>query len=512
MIFLLWMTWSAGPVGQPIAPAPLGAALFLAFFALLVGVLGLWSRLMARRVMGDNLHRSLHRFNRVMTVARILIPAWFAFGLFGLGWGYLTMSILGPAARWPADRPMELPSILLGTLPPFLAWMGLWWSQYPADRALREQSLMIQLDESLPVHAAPGFWRYFVANLRLQVLFNLVPVLLILLVRDVAILLLGPRDAHYRDLIELTVSLGAAGFILMLAPEVLRRVLETQSLPASPLRRRLESLCRRHGLRYRDILLWRTQNNMGNAAVMGILPRVRYFLLSDLLLETMTDEQVEAVFAHELGHLVHRHMIWLVLSIAVFMLAVIGPGTWIEHQVNFIHAPSWLPMGLVMLLVGVGLFVVVFGYLSRRFERQADVFAARTMQSERDVAAVQRSLGEGQAMAVGTPSLIQANPNSAVGAQGAALFASSLHRVAVINNIPVSGREWLHGSIAHRMRYVHHLSDDPARTAQFDRLMRRLYAVLVLALLVFGGWAAVVLWHESQSGPSAADDTALVRR
>ena len=73
------------------------------------------------------------------------------------------------------------------------------------------------------------------------------------------------------------------------------------------------ALCRRVGMRYRDILLWRTQNNMGNAAVMGLVPQVRYILLSDLLLETMTESQIEAVFAHELGHIVHRHMAWYIV-------------------------------------------------------------------------------------------------------------------------------------------------------------------------------------------------------
>ena len=73
-------------------------------------------------------------------------------------------------------------------------------------------------------------------------------------------------------------------------------------------------------MRYRDILLWKTEYNMGNAAVMGFVPRLRYILMSDLLLETMTDEQIEAVFAHELGHVVHRHMSWYVVFMVVLVL------------------------------------------------------------------------------------------------------------------------------------------------------------------------------------------------
>ena len=59
---------------------------------------------------------------------------------------------------------------------------------------------------------------------------------------------------------------------------------------------------------------------MANAAVIGLLPGWRYVLLSDRLIETMTDAEIEAVFAHELGHIVHNHMAWLVVFFAILIL------------------------------------------------------------------------------------------------------------------------------------------------------------------------------------------------
>ena len=56
------------------------------------------------------------------------------------------------------------------------------------------------------------------------------------------------------------------------------------------------------------MLTWRTRHQIGNAAVMGFIPQVRYILLTDLLLETMSDEQIEAVFAHEMGHVLADHV------------------------------------------------------------------------------------------------------------------------------------------------------------------------------------------------------------
>src|SRR5207237_2960251 len=202
-----------------------------------------------------------------------------------------------------------------------------------------------------PVHAPPTFRSYFLSNLRLQILFTTVPVLAIILLRDVFALGVaawrGP-GALKDDAVDFATMLLSTALVFALAPEILRRVLQTQPLPDSPLRRRLEAMCRRVGMRYRDILLWRTQNNMGNAAVMGIIPPVRYVLLSDLLLERMDDEQIEAVFAHEVGHVVHRHMAWYVVVIMVFTLALVCAGRFMPKDLS---VPEGVPQGLVEVLL-----------------------------------------------------------------------------------------------------------------------------------------------------------------
>jgi len=76
------------------------------------------------------------------------------------------------------------------------------------------------------------------------------------------------------------------------------------------------------------------------------------------------------------------------------------------------------------------------------------------------------------------------------------VFASALHRVAVMNNIPLGPRRrprrgvfrrlghsldlfveaihnWFHGSVPHRMAYLRGLSTDPGLTHRFDRFMLR---------------------------------------
>ena len=121
-------------------------------------------------------------------------------------------------------------------------------------------------------------------------------------------------------------SLGCMVPVLLMTPALLVFVLPTQRMPDSPLRRRLEELCQQHGLRVNNVLLWRTHSSVGNAAVMGVIPGVRYLLVTDLLLEAMPEDQVVAVFAHEIGHVVHRHLLWMAACGLCLVLAASRAG------------------------------------------------------------------------------------------------------------------------------------------------------------------------------------------
>ncbi|GIW74946.1 MAG: hypothetical protein KatS3mg104_0009 [Phycisphaerae bacterium] len=133
-------------------------------------------------------------------------------------------------------------------------------------------------------------------NARVQIFSLLIPVGVAILVRDVLILLIQRYGTWDQTTTEVVATLTAAGMVFLIGPEILRRVLPVTRLPDSPLRDRLQAMCERLGLRYRDILIWKTHFSFGNAAVMGLIPRFRYILLSDLLIETMDQRQIEAVF------------------------------------------------------------------------------------------------------------------------------------------------------------------------------------------------------------------------
>ena len=157
----------------------------------------------------------------------------------------------------------------------------------------------------------------------------------------------------------------------------------------------------------------------------------------------MTDEEIEAVFAHELGHIVHRHMAWYGVFFVALLLLILP----LQKAVD-VFLPNIGPATNVWLLMVVfgsaGGFLLAFGALSRRCERQADVYAARTMQMIKTgpmANPAEALLFPGQLAAVTGASaspVLAYEARSYVGPYGAKVFASALRRVAAINNIPIN--------------------------------------------------------------------------
>jgi STE24 endopeptidase len=524
LLFIVWMAFGSPPDASrlPLTSPLVGAVIFNGGYVVVVLVIGWWSRRMTRGRRGaalDHVLDACRRFNRVVTAAQVFVPAWLVVALLMLGWNEAVRAALGPVARWPID----LPSLIVGIAPSLLAWMGLWWAHFPVDRALREQNLLTRLDSDLPVHPPPSFGMYFFGKLRMQLLFTIVPILLIVATRDAlgwplrAVGLLKPQGG-----LDMTISAVAAIAVFLFVPRVLARVLDTQPLADPALRGRLESIARRAGVRCRDVLLWRTHHTVGNAAVMGLLPRVRYVMLSDLLVESLRDDQIAAVFAHEIGHIVHRHMLWYGVFFVAMSLGLVGLDDVAGSAALHFHISTAI-VEQIMPFLGIAMFVLGFGYVSRRFERQADVYAARTMQAMAAAPpiAVMAQTDAGDESTGRRRVTLAYEAPSHVGPLGARLFNSALLRVAEINNIPLGevdarlaggtlrervgfaiewfaslAGSWLHGTMLSRMRYVSRISDDARDTQRFDRRMVRVRVVLVALLLICATWATFVTLSE----------------
>jgi STE24 endopeptidase len=148
------------------------------------------------------------------------------------------------------------------------------------------------------------------------------------------------------------------------------------------LRTRLETLARRAGTRIVGVYEWAlgAKTRKANAALTG-LGATRRILVSDTMLEQYSDDEIEVVLAHELGHHVH-HDIWraLALESALILLGFFVADVTLRTMgtqlgLQALTDPAGVPL-LVAAAGAVSLALMPIGLaLSRRHERRADRFA-----------------------------------------------------------------------------------------------------------------------------------------
>lgn len=406
----------------------------------------------------------------------------------------LYMGDLGAGAlRW-ARVPLRhtvLVDELIVMLPTLLTLVVCWAVFYPLDRRLRESAMIGRIDRGLPLYTPPTRRQYLLAQLRHQVALLFVPLVLIAAWSE-SVTLLGPDGRGLLSTTQamLLVPVGAMA-IFSFAPLIIRHLWDTVPLPEGEIRRSMAELCRKHHVGVRELLVWRTYGVLVNAAVMGLIAPLRYILLSDALLDQMRRAEVEAVMAHEIAHVRKHHMFWLLLV----MVTTLGLGEQ-AGQAGLIALDGELERSGTAMVLGVDvqslirderfavtlvtavslvLGLLAFGWVSRRAERQADVFAARHL-----------------AQSAETPERDAAGRIVFSREAGGTMIAA-LQRVATLNHIPTKRKAWRHGSIRWRQDHLRSLFGTPVDDAPVDRVMGRvklaaLAAVLLLALLYTRPW------------------------
>jgi len=182
--------------------------------------------------------------------------------------------------------------------------------------------------------------------------------------------------------------LGLFVALAQLAPILLFPIFyRFRSLENDALRDRLTRLSERAGAKVRGVYEWKLseKSKKANAALMG-LGRTRRIVLADTLLENYTDDEIEAVLAHELGHHVHNHILKSIIVQAVISFvgfwvvktALRRPyPEWFSSQADFANLPLIMLVATVMSL----LLLPILNTYSRFNERQADQYAWKTIPS-----------------------------------------------------------------------------------------------------------------------------------
>ncbi|MBE9520102.1 MAG: M48 family metalloprotease, partial [Proteobacteria bacterium] len=104
-------------------------------------------------------------------------------------------------------------------------------------------------------------------------------------------------------------------FLAITFPALIKQLWGCEPLPPGPARHHMEEFCRQQDFKYSDIMLWPLyEGKMLTAGVMGLSKRYRYLLVTPSLLNTLTPYELEAVMAHEIGHIKKYHLqLYLVL-------------------------------------------------------------------------------------------------------------------------------------------------------------------------------------------------------
>ncbi len=243
-------------------------------------------------------------------------------------------------------------------------------------------------------------------------------------------------------------------------------------LAGAPLRIRLEEVARRLSFRCRDVLYWPTRRPVLNAAIVGVLPRFRYVILTEELCKRLSLEEIAAVFAHEVGHGKRHHALFYLLFAVSFLTALVPIASWAG-----VAAERWSDgridasigeLGFVYLPAFAVFWLVLFSWLSRRFELEADVYGVDAT----------------------------ADPP---------LFINTLEKVARISRIERRTAAHRHFSIAGRSDFLRaaFVTGDHALLDRFRNKIRLIRRVILIGAAVVLGCAGLVLVLDSFRGAGA---------
>ena len=254
------------------------------------------------------------------------------------------------------------------------------------------------------------------------------------------------------------------GALVVVAPSLIKFFWQCRPLPQGSKRRRIEAICENAKLKYNNILKWPIfEGKLLTAGVMGLIKRFRYILVTESLLQILNDDEIDAVMAHEIGHIKKKHLVFylifflgfIVLSYAAFDLILYAilysnlsfP---ILRDIRFEQAAlTSILLTAAMAAILLIYFRYVFGYFMRNCERQADLYAFDLLGSSR-------------------------------------WLVSYLEKIALYSGQSHDRPSWHHFSIRQRIDFLNKCEADRRMIVQHDRKLRSSIMLFIGALLCTG--------------------------
>ena len=228
-------------------------------------------------------------------------------------------------------------------------------------------------------------WRYLLQNF-LAIAFGLVLVLGLFAI----IWMTGP----WWWLVAAVATFGVTIVMGQLVPVlILPLFYKIERLEDDSLVARLEDLTAGTSLNLEGVFRMKMSSETVKAnALLAGLGRTRRVILGDTLLDEFSPEEIEVVFAHEVGHHIYRHipkliLLGLVTSVVSFYLCDRILVAWVQiHESTFAYGqvPVYtLPMLLLVITLFSLLLSPLRNGLSRRFEVACDQYALQRTRDPR---------------------------------------------------------------------------------------------------------------------------------
>jgi Zn-dependent protease with chaperone function len=252
--------------------------------------------------------------------------------------------------------------------------------------------------------------------------------------------------------------------VAIIGPALVQKFWRCRPLEDGYHRSRIESLCQRAGLTYANILYWPIfGGKMITAGVMGLIRKFRYILVTPSLLHLLRPEELDAVIAHEIGHIKKKHLLfylvffvgymflsYVIFDIMIFAVIYTKPVFW------FISKTGWSQTtvvsgisSIVIICVFLIYFRFIFGFFMRNFERQADTYVYALFDSAKPL-------------------------------------ITTLEKIAAISGQSADKPNWHHFSIGQRIDYLRKCETNSSWIARQDGKVKKSIGVFLMCLFLLG--------------------------
>jgi STE24 endopeptidase len=192
--------------------------------------------------------------------------------------------------------------------------------------------------------------------------------------------------------------------MVLLAPIIIMPLFNKfEPLPEGSLRERLLRLASRTGFRTQSIQVMdgSKRSRHSNAFFTGF-GNFRKIVLFDTLITQLQEVELEAVLAHEIGHYKKKHIPKMLAASALgslvgfYLVSLLAQQAWFSTSFGFPAGNITATLLLFGLLSGVVGFWIspIAHWFSRKYEYQADAFAAKVMQESESLINALHKLAE----------------------------------------------------------------------------------------------------------------------